>query len=130
MPDPELVRRRMEQALESLRAARLLLDGAVPARSISESYYAMLRAGRALLLMNERDPRTHRGTADLLWQDFVEQDELEAGLVEAFRAAMELREGVDYGHEVDPDRERAEALLHDAERFVERVEGILTDAGL
>lgn len=130
MPDPDRVHRLVGQAHDSLRAADVLLGEGLATRSVSESYYAMLRAARALLLLAERDPRTHRGTADLLWTEFVEPGELDGAHVKAFREAMELREEVDYGTGADVGDERARDLRGQARRFVERVEEVLGEAGL
>lgn len=128
--DPDELRHLLDLAHESLDAAHILLQEGFAPQAASEAYYAMHRVARALLLSRGVITKTHRGTADQLWTEFVEDGTLEEEHVEKLREAMRLREDADYGTVDRPDAETAARVIEDAEGFVERAEGILGEAGV
>lgn len=128
--DPDELRHLLDLAHESLDAAGTLLREGFAPQATSEAYYAMHRVARALLLSRGVVTKTHRGTANQLWIEFVEDGTLEAEEVEKLRDAMELREDADYGTVDRPDAGTAERVIEDADAFVDRAETLLDEAGL
>lgn len=126
--DPAELRHLLDLAHESLDAADVLLQEGFAPQATSEAYYAMHRAASAMLLTRGIVTRTHRGTADELWEAFVDDGALDAVHAERLRDAMELREDADYGTAERPDAETAAGVIEDAKAFVEVGEGMVDDA--
>ncbi|MFN3466456.1 MAG: HEPN domain-containing protein [Candidatus Brocadiales bacterium] len=66
-----LVRYRMGQAHERLKAAEALLSQGLYTDSVTRSYYAMFTAARALLATKGLDSAKHSGVISLFNQHFV-----------------------------------------------------------
>ena len=71
-----LVTYRLEQADESLEAARTLLDKELIRPSVNRSYYAMFYAVLALLAQGKKETSKHSGAIALFDRDFVKQSVL------------------------------------------------------
>lgn len=91
-----LVRYRMEQAHERLRAAEALLKQALYTDSVTRSYYAMFTASRALLATKGLDSSKHSGVISLFNQHFVKTGVVEKDMGGLIADAKELREKGDY----------------------------------
>ena len=61
----------MERAEEKLRAANLLLENNMFSEAISEAYYAMFHAAKALLALRGIYPKTHAGVVSQFGLQFV-----------------------------------------------------------
>ena len=68
-----LVTYRLEQADESLEAARTLLDKKLIRSSVNRAYYAMFYAVLALLARGKKETSKHSGAIALFDRDFVKQ---------------------------------------------------------
>jgi uncharacterized protein (UPF0332 family) len=68
-----LVACRLEQAEESLEAARTLLDKGLIRPSVNRAYYAMFYAVLALLARGKQETSKHSGAIALFDRDFVKQ---------------------------------------------------------
>lgn len=125
------VRKRTEELLTQARAELEAAgrDAAHDDRAtINHAYYSMLNAARAALSEADRYTRTHGGTWDLFHAHFAKTGRIELELARRASAAQEVRERSVYGHfdENDvmwqPDPGQGEAVLRDAERFLQAVE--------
>ena len=114
----------MNEAREAIRAARVLIDSGLWARSVSDAYYAMLYAARAALSEEDSYAKTHRGAWDLFWQTFAATGRFDEELAAEARQTQEPRIGVDYEAERVP-AEEAERIAALAERFVGAVAQML-----
>lgn len=114
----------MAEAREALRAARLLLDGDAHTRAVSDAYYGMLYAARAALSERDRNAKTHKGTWDLFWLEFVEAGSFDRALAAEARQTQDPREGVDY-EALSVDRTEAERIATLAVRFIDAVAATL-----
>jgi uncharacterized protein (UPF0332 family) len=68
-----LVTYRLEQADESLEAARTLLEKKLIRPSVNRAYYAMFYAVLALLAWGKKETSKHSGAIALFDRDFVKQ---------------------------------------------------------
>ena len=68
-----LVTYRLEQADESLEAAKTLLDKKLIRPSVNRAYYAMFYAVLALLAREKQETSKHSGAIALFDKDFVKQ---------------------------------------------------------
>ncbi len=74
-----LVAYRLEQADESLDAARILLDRTLERSAVNRAYYAMFYAVPALLATRKRETSKHGGAISLFDKEFV-KPEMGSGL--------------------------------------------------
>ena len=103
------------------RALEADVDGSVIA---SVSYMAMLYAARAALSEEGRVPRKHSGTWHLMRELFVAGGRLDVELVKRAQEMQEHREGADYKGWTF-EREKSQAHVADARRFLEAVERLI-----
>jgi uncharacterized protein (UPF0332 family) len=117
-----LIRYRLEQADESLKDAKTLLDGIRSPRSIiNRSYYAMFYAVLALLQKVGKVPRKHSGAISLFDTEFVRKGLFAKELSKDLHAIFNLRQVSDYQIIEPVTLEEAETALKKAEYFVEAV---------
>lgn len=67
----------LERAYESLESAKILFENRKYNASISQAYYAMFYASKALLSLKKIYPKTHRGVISELGLKFVNEGYLE-----------------------------------------------------
>ncbi|MGH2986767.1 MAG: HEPN domain-containing protein [Solirubrobacterales bacterium] len=108
------------EARRRLVAARHSIDAGDFGVAVGVAYYAMLYAARAALSERDLNAKTHGGTWSLFADHLVRTAVVDSGIAAKARDAERLRYEVDYDAS-DADREVAEALLTDAERFVDAV---------
>ncbi len=117
-----LIRHRLDQAEESLKDAKVLLDGDRSSRSIiNRSYYAMFYAVLALLQKIGKVPRKHSGAISLFDTEFVFKGLFSKELSKDLHDIFNLRQVSDYqliDHVTSKD---AETTLKRAAGFVEAV---------
>ncbi len=118
---------RMKKAEEMLADARFNLEHGRYATSVNRSYYAMLNAARALLILKGIDPATHSGCKTMLSMHFVREGLLENSFVEDFKVLLSRRTDIDYGDFEVVDEEKARDSLKKAERFIQRIENLRSE---
>ena len=118
----------IEKAREHLAAARLVVESGPGGVSVHDSYYAMLYAARAALSELDLFAKTHSGTWSLFAARFVATGRFDQELHARAREGEVLRINSDYEANRVPT-EQAEALLADAERFVDAVAAMFPDGG-
>ena len=111
----------MERAYEALESAKILLENEKYNASVSQAYYAMFYAAKALLSVKDRHPKTHRGVVAELGLEFINKGFVEEVYGKMIAKSLQLRERVDYDVYYKATREEAESIVRDAERFVERI---------
>lgn len=121
-----LVTYRLEQADESLEAARTLLDKELIRPSVNRSYYAMFYAVLALLAQGKKETSKHSGAIALFDRDFVKQGVFKKNYSRWLHDAFDLRQRSDYAAEYHASREDAETTLKNAESFVDKVNKVLS----
>ena len=121
-----LVTCRLEQADESLEAARTLLDKELIRPSVNRSYYAMFYAVLALLAQGKKETSKHSGAIALFDRDFVKQGVFKKNYSRWLHDAFDLRQRFDYASEFHASREDAETTLKNAESLVDEVKKFLS----
>ena len=124
---PEEVARHIELAEEELSSAKLLLQNSKLRDAISRAYYSMFHAARALLLMKGLNPRKHSGVIRMFGLHFVDEGFLGRVYAKYLTSAFSLRSKADYDVYYEPTEEEAEAVVENAERFLERIKTALEE---
>jgi uncharacterized protein (UPF0332 family) len=101
----------------------MLTDEGFEADAMSRIYFGVLEAARALLALEDADPKTHKGVAMKLGEHF--RHDVDTGLLTKLR---QQREEVDYNLR-RPSRETVEDFLERAEELVQQAEAIITETG-
>ncbi len=115
----------LAKAEVKLGAARGLFSQGFFEDSASRSYYAMFHAARAALTKIGVATRTHEGTVSEYGRRFVLKGIFSRDLGRALAEAKAARETYEYSPTMEIDRDEAEALLRDAEKFVAQVKSKL-----
>ncbi|WP_297535060.1 HEPN domain-containing protein [Thermococcus sp.] len=117
----------LNDAHESLEAARVLLENGFYRDAISRAYYAMFYAASALLRAKGVVTKSHRGVIAKFGLEFVNKGIVEKYYAKALSLAETSRERADYDPTYRPSEEEAESIIEDVERFIERVEKALEE---
>jgi len=120
-----IAERLLGKAEMKLSAARELYDKGFFEDSASRSYYAMFHAARAALAKVGVTTRTHEGTVSEFGRILVLREVFPRDLGRALADAKAARETYEYSATMEIQRDEAEAILRDAERFVSQVKSQL-----
>jgi len=121
-----LVAYRLEQADESLEAAKTLLDKKLIRPSVNRAYYAMFYAVLALLAREKKETSKHSGAIALFDRDFVKQGIFQKDFSRWLHDAFDLRQRSDYAADYRATRDDADKTLENAESFVDEVKKVLS----
>ena len=113
---------------DALRAANALLTLELWNDAVSRAYYAAFHYGRVLLLLEGLEPQTHRGVIALLTTHYEKSGRLSPDIISAFARLQTFRGLADYDSRERLPRERAEAEVGAAERFVTTAREMLAAA--
>lgn len=113
-----LVTYRLEQADESLEAARTLLEQGLIRPSINRAYYAMFYAVLALLVLEKKETSKHGGAITLFDRDFVKKGIFTKDFSRWLHDAFDLRQRSDYTALYRASMDEAEKTLENARAFV------------
>jgi uncharacterized protein len=111
----------LRKAEVTLGAARELYSKGFFEDSASRSYYAMFHAARAALTKVGVTARTHEGTVSEFGRRLVLEGIFPRDLGRALAEGKAARETYEYSATMMIEKDEAEALLRDAERFVAQV---------
>ncbi|MFA4640245.1 HEPN domain-containing protein [Pyrococcus kukulkanii] len=124
---PEEVIRHIEIAEEELSSANLLLQNGKLRDAISRAYYSMFHAAKALLFMKGINPKKHSGVVMMFGLHFVDEGFIERTYAKYLASAFSLRSRADYDIYYEPSLEEAEAVVENAERFLQRIKRALEE---
>ena len=122
-------RRYLDRAYQDLQAARSNLQQGFYRVAITRAYYAMFYAASALLASEGISRSKHSGVHAAFGERFVKGGLIEAEYAKILGYAFDSRLDSDYDVEFVADQALAEDVLNDAERFVDRAEQYLREAG-
>jgi uncharacterized protein (UPF0332 family) len=120
-----LVSYRLEQAEESLDAARTLIDRGLVRPSVNRSYYAMFYAVLALLSTRKQETSKHSGAISFFDREFVKTGVFKKDMSQWIHDAFDLRQRSDYSMQAQVSRKEAESVLDHASVFVKEVRAML-----
>lgn len=121
----DLIPLRMEKARSKIKIAKHLFDLGEFDGAVSPAYYAIFHAARAALITKGLNPTTHKGVKSMFALHFVKPCLVKKEYQEILVDAKELREDSDYEERVIITQEKAEKVVADAQRFIERIEQLL-----
>lgn len=113
---------RMNKAVEFLEDAHANFKDARYKTSVNRSYYAVLNAARALLILEGVNPETHSGVVTMLSLRFVKPSLLSVSIIKDFKVLLSRRTDVDYGDFETIDASNAEDSLKIADKMVEELD--------
>jgi uncharacterized protein (UPF0332 family) len=122
-----LVERRMSQARETLRAARVLFTSGHYRDCVNRAYYAMFYAGLGLLASRLIGASKHSGVLSLFGEHFVKTGRFSMEAGRHLRMAFELRQKSDYREDFCPTLEQTQEVVAQAEDFLEEADRVWAD---
>ena len=117
----------MARARDELKVVEDLIEGKHYATAISRAYYTIFYAASALLLTRGISRSKHSGVIAAFRQHFVKPALIEAEYSRIYGDLLDARWASDYTLAVIANAEQALSYLHDASRFVERIQRYLEE---
>ena len=100
-----LIQYRLERAIESIKAAQLLLENNLLIPAMNRIYYSMFYAVQALLVQNEKSFSKHGQVKSYFNREFIKTGILPKEFGRLFNAVFEYRQKFDYVDLIVPDPE-------------------------
>jgi uncharacterized protein (UPF0332 family)/predicted nucleotidyltransferase len=126
---PEHVLAELERAERSLRAARLLHADELHEDVVSRSYYAVMHAATAALLVHDTVPESHSAVRRLFGQVLARPGLIEKQWEDVLKTEQDERFRADYQLDVW-EAEASSKLVEQAGAFVERIREYLRKADI
>lgn len=115
---------RIGKAYEFLEDAEITFKAGRYRTSVNRSYYAVLNAVRAVLILEGINPRSHEGTVTMLSLRFVRPGLLQKEFVKKFELLLSRRTDVDYGDLEIIDLSDAEDSLRISREMVGEIDAL------
>lgn len=113
---------RMAKAYEFLEDARANFKEGRYKTAINRSYYAVLNAARAILILEGANPETHEGVITMLSLRFIKPGILPVDIVKKFKILFSRRTDVDYGDFETIDKADAEDSIKITEKIIKTID--------
>ena len=126
----ENVLEEFDRAKKSLAAARLLLSGRLFEDAVSRSYYAVMHAAKAALLVHDVIADSHAQVRRLFGSVLVQPGLIEKEWATVLATEQDKRAVADYSVGIAWASEDASRLVEEAAAFVERIQNYLRGAGV
>ncbi|OQX23755.1 MAG: hypothetical protein BWK80_24325 [Desulfobacteraceae bacterium IS3] len=120
-----LVRYRIDQADESLEAAKILLEKGLLRQTVNRSYYAMFYAVLALLATRKMETSKHSGAIALFDKEFIKQGIFAKDFSRWLHKAFDLRQEADYKADYQVTKEISDITLENTVTFLKEVKTVL-----
>jgi len=124
-----LINVRLESADEDLDTAKELLNLERYRAAANRAYYAIFSTTNAVLLTKQIERSKHSGVEGAFIQSFIKTGIFEIEFGRIFNYIRKKREASDYSLRMTIDRETAEKIVEDAERFIKRMKEYLRQIG-
>lgn len=121
-----LVSYRLEQADESLKAGRVLLDQGLFRPSVNRSYYAMFYSVLALLTTRQEETSKHGRAIAIFDKEFVKTGTFSKEFSRWLHEGFDLRQRSDYSPQFQATEEDARRTLSQATSFITEIKAKLT----
>jgi len=126
----EFIKSRINLAKEKLKAAEKLSEDGFYRDCVSRAYYAMYHLAKAVLVLQNKDPYSHRGVKILLASELVKHGLMDKDIYNLFVLAKEKREDADYRELIKITRKDAVKAIEDAKIFIKNVLKIIKSRNL
>lgn len=117
----DLSKYRLSQAEDSLKGAKICLEGEIYKDSINRSYYAAFYSIKAVLALEEVDFKRHKDVIAYFNKTYVATEKFEKELGRKIGMLKQLREKSDYDDFVLASKEEAENQILTAEKLMSAV---------
>ena len=124
-----LINVRVESADEDLETAKELLKLNRYRAVVNRAYYAIFSTTNAALLSKQIERSKHSGVEAAFIQNFVKTGIFRIEFGKMFNYIRKKREECDYSSRIKIDRETAEKIVEDAEKFIRRMKEYLKEMG-
>jgi len=116
---------RLEKAEKLIEDAEILLKESRWESSVNRSYYAVLSAAKAALILFGIDPKTHEGVKTMINKKLVLDGFIPKEYGKWFRNLLSEREDADYADYVTIDSSDAEEAYKNASSFTEKIKEVI-----
>lgn len=123
------IKQLMALAGRALDTAQVNFDVGDWRAAVNRAYYAIFYAASAMLLTKGLERRKHSGVISAFREYFVRPKLIESEYSGFYGEVLVIREDADYAIEIPIDADAAEMALHQARRFVRRMQEYLTEEG-
>ena len=113
-----MINLRLDQAVESLSEARLLVERGMRLGAMDRIYFTMFYCACAMLATKEFGPSRDGNVAGKFQREFVKTGLVPEEVGSRFKRATQLHHDADLGAKSPPEAGRLGELLADAESFV------------
>ena len=113
-----MINLRLDQAVESLTEARLLVERGMRLGAMDRIYFTMFYCACAMLATKEFGPSRDGNVAGKFQREFVKTGLVPEEVGSRFKRATQLHHDADLGAKSPPDAGRLGELLADAESFL------------
>ncbi len=124
-----LINVRVESADEDLETAKELLKLNRYRAAVNRAYYAIFSTTNAVLLSKQIERSKHSGVEAAFIQNFIKTGIFRIEFGKMFNYIRKKREECDYSSKIKIDRETAEKIVEDAEKFIRRMKEYLKEMG-
>ena len=121
----DLSQKKLTRSKITLLAAKTLLENQLYEDCVSRAYYAVLHAAKAALVTVGIEPESHHAVRRMFGLHLVKAGKIEKEFAKILTAEQEDRAIGDYDIYIEIDEDRALKRVHDAEKFVQRIEKYL-----
>jgi len=122
-----LINVRVESSDEDLETAKELLKLNRHRAAVNRAYYAIFSTTNAVLLRKQIETSKHSGVEAAFIQNFIKTGIFRIELGKMFNYIRKKREECDYSSRIEIDRETAEEIVEDAEKFIRRMKAYLKE---
>lgn len=121
----EMISYRIHRAKETLNEVEILINNQLWTTSINRLYYACFYAVSALLLKNDINAQSHRGTRQMFGLHFVKTEIIPGNLGKFYTDIFDMRHTGDYDDFVDFTKEDVLDALVPARELIEQINNLL-----
>jgi uncharacterized protein (UPF0332 family) len=121
----QVVTLRIDNAFQSLREAKVMIDNCFWNAAINRMYYACFYAATALLLKNGIETQTHAGTRQMLGLHFIRTGKLSVEYGDCYSNLFAKRHSGDYDAYIYFDRDTVETIYPQAEAFIQALKKLI-----
>lgn len=121
----EIVMLRIENAYQTMREAKLMIDNEFWNAAINRMYYACFYALIALLTKNGIETQTHAGARQMFGLHFVRTGKISIEISNYYSNLFAKRHSGDYDIYIAFDRDTVETIYPQAKEFISTIEKLL-----
>ena len=125
----DLVKYRLDSAVERLKSAKILLDNGQFKDSIGRSYYALFTAVRAVLALEMVDYTKHAGVISHFQKEYIKTGRFDTKYSKYLQRAFQIRNSCDYDdfylisrQDAEEQYEHAAEMVLAVQQFIESID--------